>query len=129
MSINKLLCYPALLFGSVSAQGQEQRYSELRATAQAAIELSNPEGGSVDIPPTSAVDVHTSGVRLDIESVEPPPSCSSSSPADECTPALRLLDGQSCRLGGVSDAAGNEQMRCLQFLDSPHLADTLEFKQ
>lgn len=157
MRINKLLCYPALLFLSVSAQAQSNgvlnyapspfdpiavpmssllllplsigilvmAYFMLRkragqqvlgllaltvglglltvsslqiqrATAQAAIELSNPEGGSVEIPRTSAVYVNTSGVRLDIESVEPPPSCSNNSPADECTPGLRLLDGQSC---------------------------------
>ena len=67
-----------------------------QATAQAAIELSNPQGGVVDVPQSAALYTNTSGVPLQIESIEPPPLCSSLVPADECVPALTLRRGESC---------------------------------
>jgi hypothetical protein len=66
------------------------------AVASAIIELSNPDGGTVDLPETSAEYRNTSGVPLEIGSVTPPPARATNAPVDECVSGLVLADQERC---------------------------------
>ena len=60
------------------------------------IELSNPVGGTVDIPAGDAIYTNTSGVPMTIGNVVSPPLCATSAPENECESGLVLADSENC---------------------------------
>lgn len=64
----------------------------------ATIELSNPEGSSIEVPTGLQDYLNTSGVTLEIRSVSAPePYCTSDDPAAECRAGDTLENGASCQ--------------------------------
>ncbi|WP_170150213.1 midcut-by-XrtH protein [Parahaliea mediterranea] len=66
------------------------------AIAALMIALSQPGGGTVDIPLGEASYTNTAGVALAITDITPPPACTSNSPANECVTGMPLPEGASC---------------------------------